>query len=112
MFMKTCVVSAAFMALIASTMAKPDPESANVASAPQEYFDAPVDAEYIILKKADAAPAHWNRLYNDWGKRADQWKNLNHMWGKRSAPAPNRWDKRPQPQWNELSGYWGKRSSA
>lgn len=31
--------------------------------------DAPVDAEYIILKKADAAPAHWNRLYNDWGKR-------------------------------------------
>ncbi|OQR75730.1 hypothetical protein BIW11_08234 [Tropilaelaps mercedesae] len=109
------VVALAIVVRTVGVLGKPDAEAPLSALSPAEYspqyFDAPIEAEYVLLKKADAPPAHWNRLYNDWGKRADQWKNLNHLWGKRSAALPSRWDKRPQPQWNELSGYWGKRST-
>lgn len=38
MFIKTCVLAAAVAAVIVSTTAKPEPESANAASAAQEYF--------------------------------------------------------------------------
>ncbi|XP_022663304.1 uncharacterized protein LOC111271347 [Varroa jacobsoni] len=115
--MSTALLTVALVIAVCAvgTFGKLDAESPPSAPSPVEYppqyFDAPLEAEYVLLKKADVPPAPWNRLYNDWGKRADNWKNLNHLWGKRSATLPTRWDKRPQPQWNELSGYWGKRSA-